>query len=204
MQTLLRQNDTMIAVETASAVVDFADILEATKVVPDECSSDSPWENCDGFEHKVESARRCDQYNVAEMQGTCYCGGYRETIAITLPDDEDYGIYDWQRARGATRQVAREAVAAERRRTLAQLVEWYTKGWQWYGVQCDFSILGQDFDASVWGIDNDDYAEREIVGEIADEVANQLEKAGFTVTDRPERAPQTHIRSNLNMQNWRE
>jgi len=110
---------------------------------------------------------------------------------------------------GATRQVALEAVAADRKRTLAQLVQWYSDGWEWYGVQCNFEVLGQDFGASVWGIDDDDYARREVVHEIADEVADQLEKAGFTVTDRPVRpdypireAKQERLRRNLNIQNW--
>jgi len=206
--TLLRQDDTMIAVETASAIVDFADILEATKVVLDN-SSGAPWDNCDGFDHKVEIARHSTERNLSEMQGYCYYNDWREYIVITLLDNEDYGIFDWQRSRGATRQVAREAVAAERKRTLAQLVKWYSNGWQWYGVRCDFDVLGQDFGASIWCIDDDEYARREVVNEIADEVADQLEKAGFTVTDRPNRsdypdreAKQQRIRHNLNIQNW--
>lgn len=211
MQTLLRQNDTMVAVETTSAVVDFAAILEATKVVYDDQASEAPWDNCDGLEHSHKKASHTAHTanDVDKMQGYCYCDRLRESIVITLPDDVDYGIFDWQRSMGATQQVAREAEAAERRRTLAQLVKWYTDGWQWYGVQCDFSLLGRDFSASLWSIDDDDYARREVVDEIADEVADKLEKAGFTVTDRPARPDypsrkmkQERIRHNLNIQNW--
>jgi len=200
----------MIAVETASAIVDFADILEATKVIYDDQASEAPWNNCDGFEHEIKTTD-WGGFNRSEMQGHCYCGEPFGVIVIMLPDDGDYGIFDWQRSMGATRQVAREAVAADRRRTLAQLVEWYSNGWQWFGVKCDFNVLGQDFGASVWGIDDDDYARREIVSEIANEVADQLEKADFTVTNRPVRpdhpgreAKRTRIRRNLNMQNWSE
>lgn len=208
--TLLRQDDTMVAVETASAIVDFADILEATKVDLDN-SGEAPWDNCDGFDHDVRDGRIASKRHLFRMQGYCYCDGRREYIVITLPDNEDYGTFDWQRSKGATRQVAREAVAAERKRTLAQLVDWYSNGWQRFGVRCDFGILGQDFSASIWGIDDDDYARREIVGEIAGEVADQLEKAGFTVDNRPEPTDypdredkQQRIRYNLNLQNWAE
>lgn len=207
--TLLRQDDTMVAVETASAIVDFATILEATKVVSDDHATEAPWDNCDGFDHRVETAVHGDERNLREMQGYCYCDFLHESVVITLSDDEDYGIFDSQRSMGASRQVAREVVAAERKRTLARLVDWYSNGWQWYGVQCDFDVLGENFGASVWGIDDDDYARREIVDEIADEVADQLEKAGFTVTNRPDRpaysgreAKQQRIRYNLNIQNW--
>jgi len=174
-------------------------------------NSDAPWENCDGFEHEVETARHSGERDLYEMQGHCYCDGRRESVVITLPDNEDHGIYQYLRERGASQQVAREAVAANRRRTLAQLVEWYSNGWQWFGVRCDFEVLGQDFSASVWGIDDNDYARDEIVPEIADEVTGWLEKAGFTVTGRPERVPypsrkakRMRIHCNLNMQNWSE
>jgi hypothetical protein len=212
--TLLRQDDVMVAVKTASAVVDFATIEEATKVVYDNHYDETPWDSCDGFDHEVEtschgSARFEGERDFSEMQGYCYSDAEREFIVITLPDDADFGIFNWQRSIGATRQVAREAVAADRKRTLAKLVDWYANGWQWYGVRCDFEVLGQDFGASVWGIDDHDYAHREVVDEIADEVAAQLEKAGFTVTNRPVRpdypsreAKQERLRRNLNIQNW--
>jgi len=208
-RNLLRQGDTMIAVESAPAVVDFQDILDAVKVVYDENSCDAPWDNCDGFEHTCTPAHRFD-FDPSDMRGYCYCEGHREHVVIQLPEGEDYGLYGWHRERGASRQVAREAVAAERQRTLDQLVKWYSHGWQWYGVQCNFEVLGEEFHDSLWGIDDEDYAEREVKPEIADNVADQLEKAGFTVTNRPERGPypsregqQARFRYNLNIQNWR-
>lgn len=214
--TLLRQDDVMVAVETASAIVDYAAILEATKVVYDHHTSETPWDSCDGFDHEIETShhggtRLEGEYNFPKMQGHCFSDVQRRYIVITLPDGEDYGIFDWQRSMGATRQVASEAVAANRRRTLAQLVQWYSNGWEWYGVRCNFEVLGQDFGASVWGIDDGDYARREVVHEIADEVTGQLEKAGFTVTNQPVRSDyptrenkQTRLRHNLNLQNWAE
>lgn len=211
MRTLLRQNDTMIAVESGPAVVDYADILEATKVVPDDFG-DAPWETCDGYEHTVERAH-CVEGDDHKMRGYCYCDAQRTQIVIQLPE-ADYGLlslYEWLRERGASEQVAREAVAADRRRTLDRLVQWYSEGWQWLGVKCDFEVLGEEFQDSLWGIDDDDYARNEVVPEIADIVADQLEEAGFTVNNRPERGPypsrrdkQIRLRYNLALQNWKD
>jgi len=209
MRNLLRQGDTMIAVESAPAVVEFDDILGATKVVYDECVSDAPWEMCDGFEHTVVSPSRVDG-DAKRMRGYCWHSGDRERVVIQLPEGEDYGLYKWHRERGASKQVAREAVAAERRRTLDLLVKWYSDGWQYWGVKCDFEVLGEEFHDSVWGIDDEDYAEREVVSEIADNVAAELEKAGFTVNSRPERVyssradKQARLRYNLQLQNWKD
>ena len=40
-----------------------------------------------------------------------------------------------------------------------QLVKWYEDGWQWYGVRCRYDALGDEFEASLWGIDDAEYAE---------------------------------------------
>jgi len=78
--------------------------------------------------------------------------------------------------------VAAELSAASRRQTIRQLANWYEDGWAWYGVRCRFTVLGDEFEASLWGIDDAEYAERDIKVEMALDVAGQLEKAGFTVT----------------------
>jgi len=206
MRTLLRQGDTMIAVESDSALVDYDDILAATKVEPDNCFGETPWENCDDFKHTCTTNF---DYNALHMRGYCYCDFLHTHAVIQLSKDEDWGLYEWHRKHGATRQVAQEAVAAEHRRTLDQLVDWYSNGWQWFGVQCDFEVLGENFYDSIWGIDDEDYAKQEVVPEIADAVADQLEKAGFTVNNRPIREPypnraskKTRLQHNLNFQNW--
>ncbi len=213
MRNIFRQADTMIAVESRPATISFEEILEATEVVADQYESMTPWEHCDGFEHTATPERRFrDETNARAMQGSVYCDGHRERLVIELPKEEDYGIYQHMRERGASRQVAREAVAAERRRTLAQLVEWYGNGWEWFGVKCDFEVLGEQFDASLWGIDDPDYAEREVKEEIALEVAHQLEKAGYSVAGKPDRqsaylrhrreVKQGQLARNLAAQNW--
>lgn len=208
MRNLIRHGDTMIAVESAPATVNFQDILDATKVEYDDDMSEAPWDNCDGFEHTCTPAHRFD-FDPSDMRGYCYCDGHRERVVIQLPKDRDcWEVAAYARARGASRQVAAELAAANHRKTLDQLVEWYSNGWQWFGVKCQFEVLGEEFDESLWGIDNEDYAEREIKPEIADNVADQLEEAGFTVTGRPARVYPTRegkiqrLRHNLQNQNW--
>lgn len=209
MRTLLRQNDTMIAVESAPAVVEFDDILAKTQVVYDECSCGTPWDMCDGFEHTVVSPSRING-DAENMRGYCYCDANRERVVIQLPEGEDYGLYKWHRERGASKQVAREAVAAERRRTLDLLVKWYSDGWQYWGVKCDFQVLGEEFHDSIWGIDDPDYAENEVKPDVAHTVAAELEKAGFTVNGCPVRVypsradKQARLRYNPQLQNWKD
>src|SRR3990172_6450999 len=146
MRNTFRQDDTMIAVESRPATIAFDDLLGTTEVVYDEYESMTPWEQCDGFEHTATPERRFrDEADACTMQGSVYCDGHRERLVIELPERVDYGVYQYMRERGASKQVAREVVAAERRRTLAQLVKWYDEGWEWFGVKCDFEVLGEQF-----------------------------------------------------------
>ncbi len=186
MRKQFRDGDTMIAVETAPAVIEFQSNVDSTEIVEDNDESMTPWEHCDGFEHEYIEPRRFDHVDdPRDMLGWGWSGDRGESFVIQLADD-DYGIYDYMRAQGASKQVAREAVALERRRTLAQIVKWYSQGWQWYGVKCEFTVLDDVYEASLWGIDDFDYAARDIVDEITGDVAHQLEKAGYTVTGKPE------------------
>jgi hypothetical protein len=204
----------MIAVESAPAIVNYDNILKATEVVYDNDSGETPWDNCDGFEHTCTPAHRLD-FDPSDMRGNCYCDGHRERVVIQLPKDRDcWEVAKYARAHGASRQVAAELAAANRRHTLDQLVKWYSDGWQWYGVRCSFEILGKEFNDSLWGIDDYNYAEDEVKPEIADNVVSQLEKDGFTVIGRPvptfehqtrerRKAIQESFQRNLNSQNWR-
>jgi hypothetical protein len=170
-----------VEVRTAPAVIPFASILEKTTVVYDDHETMTPWDNCDGFEH--EAVRESSLLGrPRDMQGAVYCQDGRVVIVL---GDSDLGLYDYLRERGASKQVAREAVAADRRGRIKQLRQWYANGWEWYGVKCDFPTLGQRYDASVWGFDSQEYAESERQ-DIAYEVVAQLEEDGFTVTGKPE------------------
>ena len=202
---LLRQDDTMVAVETTSAIIDFESILEAAEVVSDDHYGETPWDDCDGYAHTIGPVSSFNwSYDLQDARGCCWCDRQRMVIELT---NDDWGIYDYQRDRGATKQVAAEAVASERRRTLDRLVNWYENGWEWWGVRCEFTVLGECFEDAVWGIDDRIYAENEVIPEMASEVAAQLEAAGFTVTNKPGPKPNRKDKKalacrNLNLQNW--
>jgi hypothetical protein len=212
MRNTFRHGDTMIAVESQPATIAFDDLLAATRVIDDTDNGEAPWENWDGWEHTAKPPHAFDHADVREMQGYACTWGRGERYVITLPAGDTDGVYRYARERGASRQVAAEALAAARRQTIAQLVEWYEDGWQWFGVRCRFTMLGDEFEASLWGIDDAEYAERDIKVEMALDVAGQLEKAGYTVTGKPVHRPgflgwsredkQQRIRRNLAAQNW--
>jgi hypothetical protein len=110
---------------------------------------------------------------------------------------EDYGVHlspvkkvpikvPLARGMGCSKQVAREIEAQERRRTLEQLKRWYSEGWTYYGVVCDHPVAERhNVNESVWGIDDEEYAEKEVRHEIAGQVAHALERRGYTVTNKP-------------------
>lgn len=206
---LVRHGDTMTATEVTSAIVEYDAILNATAVVADEIHSDTPWDDCDGYDHTWTPLRDLD-FDVSGARGECFTGCERGVIQLA-EDGQDYqDSYVYFREKGASRQVAAEMIALIRRRTLDQLVQWYTHGWTYYGVRCEYKILGKIYQASVWGIDDQEYAEREVVSEIADEVAADLEKDGFTINNRPKHGPfpsradkLTRLRHNAQQQSWR-
>jgi len=178
-----RDGDTLITVtlETKSAVIDYADILDATEVVPDYDHGETPWDSCDGFKHEAVRVRDLDHADAKKMQGYCWHDGDREHVVITLPKGEDWGTFDYWRERGASKQFAAEKVAENRRQTIKTLREWYQYGWQWYGVKCEFEGEHE----SVWGIDDEDYAEKYVRDEIASQMAYELMKKGYTVVNLP-------------------
>src|SRR5690606_7545553 len=71
---------------------------------------------------------------VRQSRAWCFGANYRESGILRLEDAEySESLYKHYRQNGASRQVAAELVAADRRRRLDQLKEWYTHGWtDWY------------------------------------------------------------------------
>lgn len=189
-----------VQVQTLESRVDFADILEAVKVSPDD-HSPAPWEDCEGWEHTlVFTGDFPHGAKPWEMRGD---GVFRNGrwYVITLPDGEDYGVYAYHRARGASKQVARELSAQARAKTIDQLKRWYKNGWQVWYVACDYlgahDSLGGVYD------DSGDYLE-DVKREVAENVAAELEKDGFEVYGKPEEKPRdrrAEFRRNLNSQN---
>jgi len=54
----MRVDDLMVTTLTKAepAVLDFEEIPEATRVMPDECSQ-APWQTCDGLDHHIQNIR---------------------------------------------------------------------------------------------------------------------------------------------------
>ena len=158
MRTYHREDDNVVRVDTRifPARVDFADILEAVEVSPDEFA-DPPWETCEGLDHK------------RDRQGV-----------IHLPWDTALETY--YRDRGASKQVAKELTArslAYRREYLAGIYAHGYEVWQVCGTY-------HGFDDSVCGVDDYDYAAGECSADVALEVAGQLQDAGFDITGMPD------------------
>lgn len=167
--------------------IDFADILAASQVIADEEYNEAPWERCDGYEHESTSVRSApDEWDSLNMQGSCWHTGNRERIVVTIDNATvaKWGIFDYCRARGASKQVAREMEAAEKRRSIARLCGWYSHGWESWGVTCDY----YDAHDSLWGIDDYKYANEDVRPEVATNVADQLIEAGHEVIGYPESA----------------
>jgi hypothetical protein len=165
----------LVSVETRPAVVEFSDIRDAVKVEPDEWMSEKPWENCCGYDHEL---RLPNDDGEADSEA-CIHHDRRQRI-IDVPCDTD--LFNWYRKNGASRQVAREAVARARQRKIEQLAKWYSDGWEWWAVSCDYL----DASASVCGVDEYGYASGACADEIAEEVAAELVKAGYTVNGIPD------------------
>lgn len=177
-----------VQVETLESRIDFADILKACKVKPDDYG-EAPWEDCDGYTHTLRPADLSRGEAEYARRGIIYHDRRRKVIE--LPKGEDYGLFDYHRARGASRQVAAELVAQERARTIDQLRRWYENGWQCWQVSCDY--LGAYDSLSGVYDDEGDYVE-DVKREVAANVAAELETQGFEVFNRPEPEPRLTAR----------
>jgi hypothetical protein len=167
-----------------SAVVQYADILDATEVERDADYHERPWENCDGWNHEfVTDTSFWPDFDRTQMRGyvrstQCTDSGIIETTV------KDMMLSTWEdhHKRGASKQVARELEAEGLRKAIDQLVKWYEEGWEWFGVKCEY--LGAE--ASVWGVDDEDYANEYVRDEIAGEVSHELERDGWLVEGQPQ------------------
>ena len=181
----------------------FADLLDATKVEIDEWCSDAPWDTCDGYEHALFQAESVE--GVAhDYRGYCSPRGYSyHPVIVTVATGDYWGVAAYAHSRGASKQVAAELCARNKQRTIDQLVDWRNNGWEWYYVMCEY----RGHVESVGGIESAEYAE-EMRGEIAGQMAYQLTKQGYIVTDQPSDTGPTRedrrrrFRDNINSQNW--
>lgn len=176
---------TTTTVREAEQVVDYDDILDSITVEYDDWHCEAPWESCDGWEHDYHRASSLDHPGAEDGRGYGWSDANRESFVITISDEQmaEWGNYDYYRANGCSKQVARELTAQVKRDALDQLVKWYSDGWYWYQVGGEY----EGYAAGCGGIDCYDYAHDEMRYEIADEIAAEMEQDGFIVTNRPDR-----------------
>ncbi len=198
-----RDGDTMVivTVQTRPAVIDFADIREAVEVEADPTTSEAPWEHCDGLEHELRDLNHDKEIH---REACIYVDGRRRVIDLPF----DQSLFNWYREHGASRQTAREAVARSRQQTIEALAGWYRNGWEWWHVHCGYL----DASASVYGVDDYDYAAGDCADAIAHEVAGELVEAGYTVNGLPTEAERRanylknrrqSLKYNLQLGTWR-
>lgn len=176
---------TTVTITVEPLFVDYREILKNVSIEEDD-DSRTPWSNCDGWEHEatpVDKYREQHEHipsgTVGHVRGHCWCNSDRDHIVIEITEHTLDGWCGKQAAYyGASKQVHAERRAQIRRDALDQLVSWYRDGWQWWYVKGEFR---GEFE-SLSGIDDYEYAEKEVRYEIADEIADKLEKRGYVIT----------------------
>lgn len=201
-----RDGDFLIVteVEEFPLEISYQEVFSKTEVVLDEDHHEAPWKYCDGWEHRcIKTADRLDEsQSWGHWRGATWVRHYNEDDIVRvgsydhrliLLEKEHYkpwGIYEYHRQRGCSRQVAREKEAQARREALEQLKTWYQEGWEYWGVVCNHPLMERfNLSCSVWGIDDEEYADREMRQDIALEACHDLEKLGFVITGWPSEVP---------------
>jgi hypothetical protein len=164
-----------ITIERTSAIVEFKNILASVDIKPDE-----DYDPLDGdtYAHDLVAVPDYVSFNWRKAQAFVNTGV--KWNRIVLKDDPlDPGSCG---APGMSKQVRYEFAARVKARLLEAIRLIYAGDFDAYGVVCDF----RGFHASLWGIEDDwAYANTEVRQEIAEEVAHDMEKAGYTVTGYP-------------------
>lgn len=163
--------------------IDWQEVRATARVEQDQYSG-PPWEDDDGFEHRVVDADSVEGYN---EDHTFWAGHTRKLVVVDREVARGWG----SAYHGASKQVEAEAKAAELARSYALLVKWRKGEWYVYGVVVDFL----DETESLWGIYTEDecfeVGDDKYLAEVADEMAGQacdaLEKKGFVILGRPDR-----------------
>lgn len=171
--------DKIVEIETTviERNIDWNDINGYIEV--DEFHNEAPWESCDGWEHEFVSTDNLP-FDVEKARGYVWSNDYSNRGLIVIDDATVENVWGCGGYPGCSKQVHREAVAAAKRKAIDQLAKWYKYGWTWYTAVAEYD----DKMECVGGIDDDSYAE-EVVDEMKDQVAYELEKDGYIVVNRP-------------------
>lgn len=178
--------------------VDWVDIWESCEVERDDDML-APWDEHDGWEHERDHITDwCRRQNIGYGKTTSYnfgqCRGYAfadgETFRVHIDDsrfasENRAAFCHNMQINGASKQVAAEMTALWERGYIDQLVKWYNDGYEWWWVRCSYGIGGDEYEASLGGIDNYDHADTTVREELAHEIVHQLEQDGYVVVKIP-------------------
>ena len=171
-------------VVTVPRKIEYKEILDSVKVMTDDGVCDTPWDDSDGYEHSFTRAYDVpDEMSIKDAAGYCY--SYADSChgVIELSDDDVFGIYKYMRNNGASKQVAAQAVAASKRRIIKSLTNWYTNGWCWYLVCCDFRGIASSY---LCGYLSEEDAMMDVESTVVADVVYKLEEIGYIVVNKPD------------------
>jgi hypothetical protein len=198
---------THVKTTVGNAVIKFSELLEATKIEPDEGCNAAPWDNCDVMQHTV-IGDDSDGKAAGYFSGDRHCR-YSGNRRVVIKKDA-FGNFGFHRANGASKQVAFQLARSDEKRTAEYIAGCYAQGWNCFVVSCEFkgeieSVCGCY--ASEPTTRSDDAYLRETMREIASQMASTLEAFGYEVTGKPDRKAEyvqsriSEIRRKLNSQN---
>lgn len=173
--------DKIVTIETTveDREVSYDDILESVTIEHDDWTNDAPWENCDGWEHDARRESYHDHEGIRDSRGYARCSRGDNHI-IEVDDDVIVNRWGCGGYPGCSKQVRAELIAQVKRNALDQLVEWYEDGWEYFNVSGEF----KGYTDSIGDVDSYEYADQ-LRHEIAVNIADDMEKDGYIITDRP-------------------
>ncbi len=197
--------------------VNWVDLLEACGAVERD-DMNAPWDEHDGWDHEKESISNWyERQNIDHLRTARNrfrkCRGYAcadsETFRVHIGDsrfaqENRAGFHHHMRKNGASKQVAAEMTALWERRYIDQLVTWYVEGYDWWWIRCVYEIDGDEYEASLGGINDYEHADTVVREELANDVAYQLEQRGYVIitTPPPCKLEYDHRKIRQQAQNW--
>jgi len=179
--------DDSVVTTTVVAVprrIEYKEVLDSVKVMVDDGAYDTPWDDLDGYEHSfIKTCDVPDKMSIEDAAGYCYSYGHRYHGVIELSDGDVFGIYEYMRSNGASKQVAAQAVAASKRRIIKSLTDWYANGWCWYLVCCDFRGIAL---SHLCGYLSEEDAMADVESTVVADVVYKLEEVGYIVVNKPD------------------
>jgi hypothetical protein len=185
-----------------SAIVPYAALAARGHVEEDDYYTSPPWEECEGWEHTLQSCENFQRHlddtshcyvipaqatdHFKASNATYYDTNACEFFRIVLDDAAQRGLLQYYRARGASRQVAAELCAVNKRQTISQLRDWRKDGWHWYSAVAKWTAAdGKCYEDSLGGFNNEDDAEAVLLEDVIPQVIHELELDGFIVQGQP-------------------